>query len=89
MTITLNAHQEEAIQEAIRVGRVGSVEEFIERAFAELALGVPEDDSGVPVSFQQGLGLFGSPEDSALLDDVVALAYEERRHPGAEPALPA
>jgi hypothetical protein len=31
--------------------------------------------------FQQGLGLFGSPEDAALLDEVVALAYEERRHP--------
>ena len=31
--------------------------------------------------FQQGLGLFGSPEDAALLDEVVAMAYEERRHP--------
>ncbi len=28
--------------------------------------------------FAQGLGLFGSPEDSALLDEVVAIAYEER-----------
>lgn len=32
--------------------------------------------------FEQGLGLFGSPEDSALLDDVVDLAYQERRRPG-------
>ena len=31
--------------------------------------------------FQQGLGLFGSAEDSALLDEVVAIAYEERRRP--------
>ena len=31
--------------------------------------------------FQQGLGLFSSPEDTALLDEVVAIAYEERRHP--------
>jgi hypothetical protein len=31
--------------------------------------------------FEQGLGLFGSPEDSALLDEVVAIAYEERRRP--------
>jgi hypothetical protein len=31
--------------------------------------------------FQQGLGLFGSPEDAALLDEVVAIAYEERRRP--------
>jgi hypothetical protein len=31
--------------------------------------------------FEQGLGLFGSPEDAALLDEVVAFAYEERRRP--------
>ena len=31
--------------------------------------------------FEQGSGLFGSPEDSALLDEVVAMAYEERRRP--------
>lgn len=30
---------------------------------------------------EQGLGLFGSPEDVALLDEVVAIAYEERRRP--------
>lgn len=38
--------------------------------------------------FEQGLGLFGSPEDAALLDQVVQLAYEERRRPGRpSPAL--
>jgi hypothetical protein len=38
--------------------------------------------------FEQGLGLFGSPEDAALLDEVVQLAYEERRRPGSpSPAL--
>ena len=31
--------------------------------------------------FEQGLGLFGSQEDAALLDAVVAIAYEERRRP--------
>jgi hypothetical protein len=31
--------------------------------------------------FEQGLGLFGSPNDAALLDEVVHMAYEERRHP--------
>jgi len=31
--------------------------------------------------FEQGLGLFGSPEDSALLDEVVSIAYQERRRP--------
>ena len=32
--------------------------------------------------FEQGLGLFGSPTDAALLDEVVQMAYEERRRPG-------
>jgi len=31
--------------------------------------------------FAQGLGLFGSPEDAALLDEIVGIAYEERRRP--------
>jgi hypothetical protein len=30
----------------------------------------------------RGLGLFGSPEDAALLDEVVTIAYDERRRPG-------
>lgn len=36
--------------------------------------------------FEQGLGLFGSPEDAALLDEVVSIAYEERRRPAKSPA---
>ena len=36
--------------------------------------------------FEQGLGLFGSREDAALLDDVVSIAYEERRRPAKPPA---
>ena len=31
--------------------------------------------------FEQGLGLFGSAEDATLLDEVVSIAYEERRRP--------
>jgi len=31
--------------------------------------------------FEQGLGLFGSPADAALMDEVVHIAYEERRRP--------
>jgi hypothetical protein len=31
--------------------------------------------------FEQGLGLFGSAEDAALLDEIVAIAYNERRRP--------
>lgn len=29
--------------------------------------------------FEQGLGLFGAPADALLLDEIVAIAYEERR----------
>ena len=36
--------------------------------------------SGATV-FEQGLGLFASPDDAALLDEVVHMAYEERRRP--------
>lgn len=37
---------------------------------------------------EEGLGLFGEPEDAALLDEVVQLAYEERRRPARpSPAL--
>jgi hypothetical protein len=28
--------------------------------------------------FEHGLGLFGSPEDAALIDEVVFIAFEER-----------
>ena len=35
--------------------------------------------------FEQGLGLFGSPEDATLLDEVVRLAYQERRRPTRPP----
>lgn len=38
--------------------------------------------------FEEGLGLFGSPEDAALLDEVVAIAYEERRRPAKQEIIP-
>jgi hypothetical protein len=41
---------------------------------------LPVPSNREPV-FEQGLGLFGSPEDAALLDEVVAIAYEDRRRP--------
>ena len=43
--------------------------------------------AGVSV-FEQGLGLFGGPDDAALIDEVVAIAYEERHRPSrSSPAL--
>jgi hypothetical protein len=89
MTITLSPEQEQAIREAIRAGQLASVEQFIERALADLPKGGGHAVSTASQSvFEQGLGLFGSPEDTVLLDDVVALAYEERRRPSKrEPTL--
>jgi hypothetical protein len=50
-----------------------------------LIAGQPAHMGGQTV-FERGLGLFGSPEDAALLDEVVAIAYEERRLP-AKPSI--
>lgn len=38
--------------------------------------------------FEQGLGLFGNPADSALLDEVVSMAYEERKRPAKSVPVP-
>ena len=82
MTITLSPDQEQAVRDAIRAGKFTSVDEFIARAIASL----PKSDETPSVSssssvFAQGLGLFGSPEDASLLDEVVSIAYQERRRP--------
>jgi hypothetical protein len=37
--------------------------------------------------FEQGLGLFGNPDDAALIDEIVAIAYKERRRP-TDPSFP-
>ena len=82
MMITLSPEQEQAIRDAIRAGRIASVDEYIEHAIATLPK--ESESSEVPrcsTVFEQGLGLFGSPEDSALLDEVVSIAYHERRRP--------
>lgn len=83
MTITLSPDQEQAIRDAIRAGRIASVAELIDRAIAGLPRQTGGGESpGVGGSlFEQGLGLFGSPEDSALLDEVVSMAYQERHRP--------
>lgn len=84
MTITLSATQEKAVRDAIRAGQIASVEDLIERAIADLArrssTGSTDTLAGKNV-FAQGLGLFGSAEDAAILDEVVSVAYAERRQP--------
>lgn len=89
MTITLSPDQEQAVRDAIRAGKVASVDELIERAIAGLPKGGESPAVSSPCSvFEQGLGLFSSPEDAALLDEVVSIAYEERRRPSKrEPTL--
>jgi len=77
MTITLKPDQERAIRDAIRAGQIASVEELIQRAIAALPRRSETPAAGGSV-FEQGLGLFGSPEDAALLDEVVSIAYKER-----------
>ena len=91
MTITLSPDQERTIRDAIRAGRVASVEEFIAEAIAGLPP-CPGGREARPAAgrtiFERGFGSFGSPEDAALLDEVVAIAYQERRRPSKqEPRL--
>ena len=47
---------------------------------SEVPIARQPDLAPAEVIFERGLGLFGSPEDAALLDEVVSIAYEERRH---------
>ena len=49
--------------------------------------GTPAVESPIPSVFEQGLGLFGSPDDAALIDEVVHIAYEERRRPPRSSAV--
>ncbi len=83
MTITLNPNQEEAIRAAIRAGQIASAEELIDRALVQLTHGGKAGASPATALTiaEQGLGMFGNSEDAALLDEVVSLAYAERRRP--------
>ncbi len=80
MTITLKPEQERVLLEAISAGLAHTTDEALNQALHLLRLRVPEHGLAGTV-FEQGLGLFGSPEDSSLLDEIVSLAYEERRRP--------
>ncbi|HEY4051976.1 MAG TPA: hypothetical protein VGM27_34400 [Acidobacteriaceae bacterium] len=54
-----------------------SVDAYLE---ALVEKGLPGHAASATV-FEQGLGLFGSPEDAALLDEVVSIVYEEETPP--------
>jgi hypothetical protein len=73
MTLIINLPEEETAALAAKARAKGlSVEEYARQ--------VLQRESTTSL-FDQGLGLFGSPEDAALLDEVVSLAYAERRRP--------
>jgi len=73
MTLTIHLPDEQTAALAAKARAQGlSAEEYARQV-------LQQDLS--PTVFEQGLGLFGSPEDAALLDEVVSIAYEERRHP--------
>lgn len=77
MTLDLRPEIADALA-ALASARGLSVEDYVKELVER------EQPAPPPVAktvFEQGLGLFGSPEDAALLDQVVSLAYEERRSP--------
>jgi len=87
MTIVLKPEQEQLLREAINSGLAHTTDEALDKALELLRVRLPEHRPLTTV-FEQGLGLFGSPEDSALLDEIVAIAYEERHRPSdAGPTL--
>ena len=83
MTVTLDlpANVEKAYLAAALVKGVP-----LDELVREVLIAGQPDLPAIESVFAQGLGLFGSPEDSALLDQVVATAYEERRRP-ANPSV--
>jgi len=91
-SMNLEIHEpelERRVRGGIESGRFHDVDELLTKALDALF----EKDAGAPSNasrgrktagrtlFEQGLGLFGSPEDAALLDEVVSIAHEERRRP--------
>jgi Arc/MetJ-type ribon-helix-helix transcriptional regulator len=85
---------ERRVREGIQSGRFHDADELLSRALDALSEkessdaslpGATGENAGSRTIFEQGLGLFGSPEDAALLDDVVSIAYEERHRPTKQP----
>ncbi len=87
---TLNVSQQTEARLTEEAQRQGvSVDTLIERLMSERTPGAPapKHEAEVPTVFEQGLGLFSSPEDTTLIDEVVSLAYTERRRPGKRQPL--
>lgn len=97
--MNLELHRPEVMQRVnahIQTGQFHDADELIEKALdaldareggaatdARFAL-LPDQTPANLTVFEQGLGMFGSPDDAALLDEVVALAYADRRRPSKD-----
>jgi len=80
LTIEITRPEIEAlINQRLQTGAFRDAQDVILQALQ--AAGTPPTQNSRLDVFEQGVGLFGSPEDSALMDEVVSLAYEERRRP--------
>ncbi len=94
--MNLEIHKPELVQRVnahIQAGHFHDTDEVIEKALDALdgkapAPVKPAEQPGEPRTvFDQGLGIFSSPEDAALIDEIVSLAYAERRRPAKEQPL--
>ena len=80
---------EHRVREGIRSGRFRDADELIGKALdaifeKEAAARPPISPPGQTTgrtTFEHGLGLFSSPDNAALLDEVVSTAYAERHWP--------
>ena len=88
MTLHVSQQTEARLTEEARRQGI-SVDALIERLMNERTAIGPGPNGAPEAStvFEQGLGLFSSPEDAALIDEVVSLAYAERRRPTKEQPL--
>jgi Arc/MetJ-type ribon-helix-helix transcriptional regulator len=88
--MNLEIHKPELVQRVnahIQTGLFHDADELLEQALnalderapAATPSASPASEASRPSVFEEGLGLFGSPEDAALLDEVVAMAYADRR----------
>ena len=75
MTLQLRPETADALATIARA-RGLTVEDYLQEIIDRE---IPVKVSSGKSVFEEGLGLFGSPEDAALLDEVVTIAYEERR----------
>ena len=84
MTLTINLSDEQATALQAKAAAEGlSLEAWLQK-LADQSPSAWRNQNVAGTVFERGLGLFGSPEDAALLDEVVSIAYDERRRPGQQ-----